>query len=373
MDRSKPDPGTFYDDVMKRGGKKAKKTKKKAKKTKKQYHDMTMSNQPNTGVYSFQAIPRPNSYEALNSVYRMMAPSRPMANAPGIFNPSHYGIAPTQISDFRRPPEHQGGMAPTAPIARDWGRTVHTTATPTPHTTLDRPALSVPIYAAHENPRDVAPLNTNASRAIPTELRPRGGVLYEQAGNSMSVAFGYPENKEERDSVNYFRPTGRDNIAPPVPSKVTGAPPVDFFPLRAQSAVSREDEQARSAWQTPPPIRVGPPAPSGYASSASTPRSASPAPSSLSDAPGMERAVPGMERAVPGGLKPLLPKHLWPEGVMDIRYDEKGKKISAFSAPAGMQYKSHQKKYMEDARKRLKEVEAEHGYKRGGKVHSVFC
>ena len=252
---AKPDINPFYDtDVMKRGGKKGKKTK-KVKKTKKQYHDMTMSNQPNTGVYSFQTIPRPNSYEALNSVYRMTAPSRPMVNAPGIFNPSHYGIAPTQISDFRRPPEHQGGFLPTAPIAKDWGRTVHTTATPTPHTTLDRPALSVPIFAAYENARDLAPLSTNASRAIPTKLRPRGGVLYEQAGNSMSANFGYPENKEdyENASISYFRPTGRDNIPLPVPSNFTGALPVDFFPLRAQNAVSLEDEQARSAFRTVTP------------------------------------------------------------------------------------------------------------------------
>lgn len=364
---AKPDPGTFYDDFMKRGGKKGKKAKKtkKTKKTKKQYHDMTMSNQPNTGVYSFQAIPRPNSYEALNSVYRMMAPSRPMVNAPGIFNPSHYGIAPTQISDFRRPPEHQGGFLPTAPIAKDWGRTVHTTATPTPHTTLDRPARSVPIFAAHENPRDIAPLNSSMSRAVPTELRPRGGVLYEQHDASMG-AFGYPENKEEYEGVSYFRPTGRDNITDPVSSKVTGAPPVDFFPLRAQNAVSREDEQIRSAWQTPPPIRVGPPAPSGYASSASTPRAPSPAPSSASEAPGMERFVPG-------GRKPLLPKHLWPEGVSDIRYNETGQRTTSFAAPADLTYKSHQKKYYDEVSAKLKAVEKEHGYKRGGKVHSIFC
>lgn len=339
---AKPDPGTFYDDFMKRGGKKgkkkAKKTKKYSKVVSKQRHDMTMSNQPNTGVYSFQSVPRP------------------MINPPGVFNPSHYGIAPTQIVDFRRPPEHQSGMAPTAPIARDWGHKVHTTATP--HTTLDVPARSVTTYMAHENPRDIAPLNTNASRAIPTELRPRGGVLYEQAGNSMSVAFGYPESKEELGSAYYFPPTGRDNIPSAVPSKVTGAPPVDFFPLRAQNAVSREDEQIRSAWQTPPPIRIPshPPAPSGYASAPP-----SPAPSSVSDAPGM---------AVPGGRKPLLPKHLWPEGVSDIRYNEKGHKEVAYDIPANpFPYKSHQKKYYDELSAKVKAVEKEHGYKRGG----VFC
>lgn len=338
---AKPDPSTFYDDFMKRGGKKGKKkakAKKYSKVVSKQRHDMTMSNQPNTGVYSFQSVPRP------------------MINPPGVFNPSHYGIAPTQIVDFRRPPEHQSGMAPTAPIARDWGHKVHTTTTP--HTTLDVPARSVTTYMAHENPRDIAPLNTNASRAIPTELRPRGGVLYEQAGNSMSVAFGYPESKEELDeSAYYFKPTGRDNIPFPVPSKVTGAPPVDFFPLRAQNAVSREDEQIRSAWQTPPPIHVGRhPAPSGYASGASTPRDPSPAPSSVSDAPGM--AVPGR--------KPLLPKHLWPEGIKDIRYNEKGQKSTSYNpAPHGVKMSKH---YNEVSAK-LKAVEKEHGYKRGG----VFC
>jgi len=392
-----PDTNPFYnmEEGLKKGGRK-----KHHRKSKKDgvHVNVHVSNKLNVGR-TLRDGGKQRQYADQNHVMRFTAPNRRMTNRPRVLSYNSFAVPPTQITDFRRPAEHGHVAEKKGPWEKDWGEQKselnrsHVTpyslakegnSSRTPFSTLDVPnGRTVPIFTANENPAGIAPVSTLAQRATPSGLGVRGGVFYEQPEQLKPEQYGNEDPKENyaNASVSYFKPRGRDNIPSPADRQFTAAEPVDFFPLRGQSAVPREEEQQRSAFRVVHPVeplpysysRQGTPALStdsppgepdmGFAfkglHGSSLPKAASPSPPKAAEA--------SVSR------KPLLPEHLWPKGVK-LYYNKDGKKVTSYAGTNPSGTKDQIKAYYDKLREELKAVEKEHGYKRGGRVHahSVF-
>ena len=272
-----PDTNPFYDighdkteaeHGMKRGGKKKRVPKAKAK--------IAHGHHNISNVVSINLGKDMGGYLKQNHVKRFAAPLRRMANEPPVLSYNSYAVPPTQISDFQRPAEHGQLHDKKGPWEKDWGedssnnKRAHTVPYTlelegkkfkTPHSTLDVPnGYTIPTFKTQENPSGIYATSSHPQRAIPSKLQTAGGVFFQQPEHLAPKEYGNEDEgkKEASGLVNYFPPRGRDNIPPPADRQFTGATPVDFFPLRGQPAVSREEEEQRSAFRTIHPVEALP-------------------------------------------------------------------------------------------------------------------
>lgn len=225
-----PEIRHFYempDEVMKRGGKK-----KKAKKAKTatNINENKINVNVNVGKHDKEAFKK---YKAITRTSRFATPNQTFANPPQSQLPSYFAV-PNGV-----------GILPNAKADSFQG----TALNPPQTIRVDVPAGSSPNPATIPNRQGVEPVSTKSQRAIPT-THATGGVM---VSNPLMLTYEPDiEDAEEKErekeayssSIQYFQPTGRNNIPAPVPAQHS-APRADFFPLQGQQPETRELEQKR--------------------------------------------------------------------------------------------------------------------------------
>jgi len=229
--KHRPEINAFYDDIefYKRGGKKHKKAK----------HAPVNQNIIKIHIGADKLKSR---YAQMNHTTRLQRNARPMANSPSVSLSSTFAV-PNPIAYPSRHVEIGQNLIPNPPIERvEVGS-----------------SRGVPNFTS-ENPRGIESISSQPSRAIPSKLGGNhGGVAYQSPEAIRANEHSYEPEAEDYafGSMNYFKPSGRDNIPLPHQAKHTIATPVDYFPNRGQDAVpvpieiERMHERGRERGRSP--------------------------------------------------------------------------------------------------------------------------